>query len=62
MIKDIEPYKVRQPAGSSDELSIKSFAGADIEAMEHYVRPTKKHENDLIILHFGTNDLRSSTH
>ena len=26
------------------------------------MRPTKKHENDLIILHFGTNDLRSSTH
>ena len=62
MIKDIEPYKMRQALGSSDKLFIKSFAGADIEAMEHYVRPTKKHENDLIILHFATNDLRSSIH
>ena len=26
------------------------------------MKPTKKHENDLIILHFGTNDLRSNTH
>ena len=25
------------------------------------VRPTKNHENDLIMLHFATNDLRSST-
>ena len=62
IIKDIEPYKMRQAIGKSEKLFIKSFAGANIEAMEHYVKPTKKHENDLIILHFGTNDLRSNTH
>ena len=62
IIKDIEPYKMRQAIGKSEKLFIKSFAGANIEVMEHYVKPTKKHENDLIILHFGTNDLRSNTH
>ena len=62
IIKDIESYKMRQVIGKSEKLFIKSFAGANIEAMEHYVKPTKKHENDLIILHFGTNDLRSNTH
>ena len=35
MVKDIEPYKMRQAVGSPDKLVIKSFAGADIEAMEH---------------------------
>ena len=34
-LKDIVPYKMRQAVGSSDKLFIKSFAGADIEAMEH---------------------------
>ena len=29
--------------------------------MEHYVT-YKKHENDLIILHFGTNDLQNNQH
>ena len=38
MIKDIEPYKMQQALGSSVKLFIKSFAGADIEAMEYYGR------------------------
>ena len=62
MLRDIEPYKMRLAVGKSEKVNIKSFAGADTESMEHYVRPSKKHENDLVILHFGTNDLRSDKH
>ena len=59
MLKDIEPHKMRQAVGKSEKVYIKSFTGADTESMEHYIIPSKKYDNDLIILHFGTNDLRS---
>ena len=32
---------------------------ADTDAMDHYVKPSTKYENDLVVLHFGTNDLCS---
>ena len=57
-IKDIEPHKMREALGKQEKIYIKSFSGADTNAMEHYVKPTIEFENDLIILHFGTNDLR----
>ena len=58
ILKDIEPYKMRLAIGKSEQIFIKSFAGTDTESMEHYVVPSKKYVNDLVILHFGTNDLR----
>ena len=58
ILKDIEPYKMRLAVGKSEKIFMKSFAGADTESMEHYVVPSKKYEIDLVILHFGTNDLR----
>ena len=58
ILKDIEPYKMRLVVGKPEKIFIKSFAGADTESMEHCVVPSKKYENDLVILHFGTNDLR----
>ena len=62
MIKDIQPYKMRHAVVKSEKVYIKSFAGADTESMEHYVIPSKKYDNDVVILHFGTNDLRSRKH
>ena len=44
---------------TSEIVCIKSFSGADTEAVEHFVKPTMKYENDLVILQLGTNDLRS---
>ena len=50
---------MREAMRSTEKVFIKSFSGANTDAMEHYVKPTMKYENDLLILHFGTNDLRS---
>ena len=50
---------MREALGRPEKVFIKSFSGANIEAMAHYVKPTMNYDNDLIILHFGTNDLRS---
>ena len=59
MIKDIEPYKMRHAVGKSEKVYVKAFAAADTESMEHYVIPSIKYDNNVVILHFGTNDLRS---
>ena len=41
-------------------VTVKSFAGARIADMKDYVRPSLEKKPDMIILHVGTNDLRSS--
>ena len=37
-----------------------TFSGADVEAMRSHVIPSNKFENDVVILHCGTNDLRGN--
>ena len=60
-IRDIEQYKVRNALGGKlNKVYVKSFSGATTEHMKSHAIPTKSFNNDLIILHCGTNDLRSS--
>ena len=40
-------------------MYVKTFSGATVTDMKSYIIPTKGFENDIIILHCGTNDLRS---
>ena len=40
-------------------IYIKSFPGAKIECMTDYVKPSIKYNPDVLLLHCGTNDLRS---
>ena len=44
---------------SNERVFVKSFPGATITDMKDYVRPTLKREPDLLVVHIGTNDLRS---
>lgn len=41
-------------------IYVKSFPGATTEDMCHYSKPSKKYDNNLYLLHTGTNDLRSN--
>ena len=59
MIKDIDQGKVRKGLHDNEKVYIKSFPGATTNHMKSYVNPSKEF-NDLIILHCGTNDLRSN--
>ena len=59
IIKDIEQHKVSQALGNREKVFVKSFSGAKINHMKSYVIPTKEFDNELLILHCGTNDLRS---
>ena len=58
-IKNIEGYKMRQGMTSNEKVYVKSFPGAKIECVKDYIKPTLKFNPDAIILHVGTNDLRS---
>ena len=59
ILKDIKPYKMREAMKSKDKIFIKSFPGATTECMSDYVNPSLKYKPDLMIIHTGTNDLRS---
>ena len=59
MLKDIDQHKVSQGLGNKEKVYVKSFSGATIDHMKSYIIPTKEYNNDLIVLHCGTNDLRS---
>ena len=60
IIKDMKSYKMKQGLSSQDRVYIKSFPGAKIECMTDYVKPSMKYNPDVLLLHCGTNDLRSS--
>ena len=60
MINPIKQLNLQQSTPSS-KVYIKSFPGATCEDMSDYVKPSLKHSPDLLIIHAGTNDLRSST-
>ena len=45
---------------AKERVFIKSFPGATLSDMEHYIQPSMKHKPGMIILHCGTNDLRTT--
>ena len=59
MVKDMKPYKMRNGMIGKEKLFIKSFPGASVACMRDYVKPSLKYNPDAILLHCGTNDLRS---
>ena len=60
LVKDIQSYKMNEAAGNTDErIFVKSFSGAMVDCMNSHVCPTIKRDPGKVILHCGTNDLRS---
>ena len=60
MVQRLDKHKMRRGVYNQQRVFIKSFPGATTKDMLSYVEPSKQHKNDMIILHCGTNDLRSS--
>ena len=58
-IKQVKASKIRKNLGGKEKVFVKSFPGATVSQMHHYVKPSLEFEPDLVILHAGTNDLRS---
>ena len=59
IVKDIKPHKIRNALPLGEKLYVKSFSGASTECMADHIKPTLRYKPDLIILHTGSNDLRS---
>ena len=57
LLKDIEAHKFKEGLGNTERVYVKSFSGTNTVGMKSYVIPSKEFENDLVILHSGTNDL-----
>ena len=58
LIKDIDQRKIRNGLPNKDKIYVKHFSGATVDHMKSYVIPSKDYDNDLVILHCGTNDLK----
>ena len=59
IVKDIKAHKLKHRLAKNEKIYVKSFSGATVDDMIDYARPTIRREPDLIILHAGSNDLRS---
>ena len=59
MLKHLNPRKIQH--GLDHKVTIKTFPGAGVDEMIHYVRPTLKKKPNHVVLHVGTNDLQTKS-
>ena len=59
IIKDIQSHKMKADLPSNNRIYLKSFRGATTTCMHDYIKPSLKFEPDLIIIHSGTNNVKS---
>ncbi|CAB4027954.1 Hypothetical predicted protein, partial [Paramuricea clavata] len=59
MLKQINARRIQQ--GMKHKIVVKTFPGAGIKEMNHYVKPTLLTAPNKLILHVGTNDLQRMT-
>lgn len=58
-IKNIRPKMVKDNLPPGEKVYVKSFSGATVSQMYHYSIPSLQYEPDMVIMHVGTNDLRT---
>ncbi|CAB4018170.1 Werner syndrome ATP-dependent helicase-like [Paramuricea clavata] len=58
MIKHVDAWKLRQ---STNKIIVRTFSGAKTADMKHYIKPTLSLNPKHIIIHTGTNDLKTKT-
>ena len=59
IVKDVEGRRIQHSLKIQQRMTVKSFLGATTEDMNHYAIPTMKKKPGMLILHVGTNDLKS---
>ena len=59
IVKHVEGRRIQHSLKSQQRITVKSFPGATTEDMNHYAIPTMKKKPRMLILHVGTNDLKS---
>ena len=58
-IKNIESHKMRKCMINNEKVYVKSFPGATVKCMEDYIKPSMNFNPDVVLIHIGTNSLRS---
>lgn len=56
IIKHVKGYQL---TNKDNKVVVKTFPGAKTDCMKHYIIPTLKQKPDLVIIHCGTNDLKT---
>ena len=60
IMKDVDGWKLSKLLKNKNKrVKIMHFSGATSACMESYIKPTLQRNTDNVILHIGTNDLRS---
>jgi len=59
ILKNIHGYKIG--AKIKQRIVVKAIPGSMTKDMKHYLKPSLDRKPDRIVLHVGTNDLKSST-
>ena len=54
-------YKLSNSLDGKENIVVKAFSGATVKCMSHYVQPTMEKKPEKIILHCGTNNLKSNS-
>ncbi len=60
MVKNIKGWVLKKRLNRNEDVHVYSFPGATINDMHSYCKPLINKEPDTIILHCGTNNLRSN--
>ena len=55
MIKMIKPSRLQR--STNRKIIVKTFPGAAVKDMNHYLKPTLENNPEMIVLHVGTNDI-----
>ena len=58
IVKDVKGWKL---SDNKNKVVVKHFSGTKIKDMESYIIPTLKENPETIIIHSGTNDLKSDS-
>ena len=57
MIKRPDVRRIRRSVGNNKQVHIRTFPGACIEDMDHYVKPSLSKNPKKVIIHAGTNKI-----
>ena len=60
IIRDIKSFKLRKSVKKNENVYVKPFPGSSIQDMEHYIKPSLNYKPEKLIIHTGTNNLRSN--
>ena len=60
ILKDLQTHKMKRRLAINEKLYVKCFPGATLDDMMDYARPTVRKNPDLIVLHAGTNELKTN--